>query len=262
MRLLVLAVAAALWLAPPASAKTVWLCRPGIAADACDGSLSTTAVKSYGAAGAVTHPKRAARRIDCFYVYPTVSDQLGPNATLAIDPEIRSIARYQAARFSQVCRVYAPVYRQITVQALTNGMLTDAVRKEAYGDVLAAWKVYLAKYNKGRGVVLIGHSQGAGHLTRLIQEQIDGKAISRRLVSAILLGGDVTATSFKHVRPCRLSTQLGCVVAFSTFNATPPEGAIFGRAPGQLCTNPADLAHNPGSRSTRSSRRHRSPPGP
>jgi hypothetical protein len=143
-----------------------------------------------------------------------------------------------------VCRVYAPVYRQITVQALTNGTLTEAVRKEAYADVLAAWKEYLAKYNKGRGFVLIGHSQGAGHLTRLLQQQIDGKAISRRLVSAILLGGNVTAKTFKHVRPCRSSTQLGCVVAYSTFNATPPADAIFGRTPGQLCTNPADLAHN------------------
>jgi hypothetical protein len=263
---LLAAVLGALCAAPSASAKTVWLCRPGLAADPCNGSLSTTVFTSYGGSGKVTAPKRGKRAIDCFYVYPTVSDQLGPNASLAIDPEIRSIALYQAARYSQVCRVFAPVYRQLTVPSLTNGSITAAVVRKAYGDVEAAWKEYLAKYNHGRGVVLIGHSQGAGHLQQLIRTRVDGKPIARRLVSAILLGGNVTVRKgrdtggiFKHVSACRSSTQLGCVIAFSTFNATPPPDAQFGRGGGRLgklfhaptgsryevlCTNPADLAHN------------------
>src|SRR5690349_14845844 len=91
----------ALCTAPDASAKTVWLCRPGLAADPCNAPLSTTVFTSYGGAGAVVQPKRGKRAIDCFYVYPTVSDQLGPNADLSVDPEVRSIALYQAARFSQ-----------------------------------------------------------------------------------------------------------------------------------------------------------------
>ena len=99
---LLAAAVGALWVAPAASAKTVWLCRPGLAADPCNGSLSTTVFASYGGAGKVTAPKRGKRAIDCFYVYPTVSDQLGPNADLSIDPEVRSIALYQAARYSQV----------------------------------------------------------------------------------------------------------------------------------------------------------------
>jgi hypothetical protein len=264
---LVAVAAAALCAAPAASAKTTWLCRPGLADNPCEPSLSTTVFDRYSGAGTVTHPARMKRRkVDCFYVYPTVSDQKGPNATRAIDPEVRSIALYQAARFSQVCRVFAPVYRQVTVQALSNGTLTAAVVRRAYGDVLAAWKDYLAHFNKGRGVVLIGHSQGAGHLQQLIRTRIDGRRISRRLVSAILLGGNVTVRKgrasggvFKHVRACRARTQLGCVVAFSSFNATPPEDAIFGRSGGRfagffhapsgpryevLCTNPGDLAHN------------------
>jgi hypothetical protein len=53
-------------------------------------------------------------------------------------------------------------------------------------------------------------------------------------------GGD-----FKKVRACRSRTQVGCVIAFSTFNETPPSGALFGRTsdPGKevLCTNPAAL---------------------
>jgi hypothetical protein len=264
--ILLAAVVGAMCIAPSASAKTVWLCRPGPAADPCNGSLSTTVFTSYGGAGAVAEPKRGKRAIDCFYVYPTVSDQLGPNADLSISPEVRSIALYQVARYAQVCRVFAPVYRQLTVPSLYNGSITTAAARKAYGDVLAAWKEYLAKDNHGRGVVLIGHSQGAGHLQELIRTRVDGKPIARRLVSAILLGGNVTVRKrrdtggiFKHIRACRSRTQLGCVVAFSTFNATPPADSQFGRGGSRfgklfhqpsgpryevLCTNPGDLAGN------------------
>jgi hypothetical protein len=160
------------------------------------------------------------------------------------------------------------VYRQLTVPSLTNGSITAAVARTAYGDVLAAWKEYLAKYNHGRGVVLIGHSQGAGQLQELIRTRVDGKPIARRLVSAILLGGNVTVRKgrdtggiFKHIRACRSRTQLGCVVAFSTFNTTPPADTLFGRGGSRfgklfhepsgpkyevLCTNPGDLAGNRG----------------
>ena len=37
-------------------------------------------------------------------------------------------------------------------------------------------------------LVLVGHSQGSGVLTRLIKEQIDGKPVQGKLISAILMG--------------------------------------------------------------------------
>ena len=103
-----------------------------------------------GTPKAARHPK-----IDCFYVYPTVSDQKTPNASLRIDPEERSIALYQAARYSQHCRVFAPMYRQATLAALLGTASgAPAERNAAYNDVRNAWRTYLRKYNKGRGVVL------------------------------------------------------------------------------------------------------------
>ena len=51
-------------------------------------------------------------------MYPTVSDQKTGNANLHIDPEERSIALYQAARYSQYCKVYAPMYRQVTLAGI------------------------------------------------------------------------------------------------------------------------------------------------
>jgi hypothetical protein len=255
MRLLLMAVVAVALLAPAAAAeaRTVWLCKPGLDDDPCSPSLSTTRYSPAGEPLRSHDVRRAPKRIDCFYVYPTVSDQPRPAATRAIDPELRSIALYQAGRYSGDCRVFAPVYRQITLSGLFAGGVTPEMAQRAYADVRAAWRAYLRRHNRGRGVVLIGHSQGTFMLRRLIAEEIDRRrAIRRRLVSALLLGGNVTVRAgedvggdFRNLRACRSARQLGCVVAFSTFNASVPAEALFGRttAPGLevLCTNPARL---------------------
>ncbi len=62
--------------------------------------------------------RRSKPPIDCFYVYPTVSEQEGPNANLEIEPQETQIAIDQASRFSQDCKVYAPMYRQLTLKAI------------------------------------------------------------------------------------------------------------------------------------------------
>lgn len=231
--------------------KTVWLCLPGRAADPCDTSLATTVVRADGSKS-VERPRRPANPpVDCFYVYPTVSDEPTGNASLAIGlPEIL-VAEAQAAPFSQVCKVYAPVYRQITNDGLVKPSL-HASPTLAYGDVLAAWRDYLAHWNHSRGVVLIGHSQGAYVLKHLVTTVIDRSPAQRRLlVSAILLGGQVHAANgsggragdFAHVPPCASRTSTGCVIAYSSFDRMPPVGAMFGRSriPGThvVCVNPA-----------------------
>ena len=131
--------AAALGAAGSAPAATKWLCGPGVANDPCRPSLSTTLYRGWDVrAGRFTPRRDRDRGVDCFYVYPTVSNQPTRLATKRVDPEIRSIALYQAARFSQVCRVYAPVYRQATVPALqagttTRGGLPDGLRRRRGG---------------------------------------------------------------------------------------------------------------------------------
>ena len=245
---------------------TVWLCRPGLADNPCSPSLDTTLLSPTGQVLGVEHvapdPSPAA---DCFYVYPTVSDDPGPNSDLSIDPEERSVALYQAARYSEVCRVFAPMYRQVTVPQLLRGRdtITPEMRAIAYGDVVAAWNAYLEHYNDGRGVVLIGHSQGTFVLRQLIADYIDNEpAMRKRLVSAILLGGNVIVRErqsfggdFRHVHGCESTKDVGCVIAFSTFDQRVPPDALFGRVsptvgdPARLdvlCTNPAALGGGPG----------------
>jgi Protein of unknown function (DUF3089) len=248
------------------SSQTVWLCRPGLADNPCESSESATVVSHSGKTTRERLTPAANPKIDCFYVYPTVSGQQTPVANLNIDPEERAIAITQASRFSHVCRVFAPVYRQATLSAINSATSSgaNAVNFDVgYQDVLAAWNDYLAHDNRGRGVVFLGHSQGAGVLIQLLKSKVDpDPTVRRRLVSAVLLGGNVTVKSggdvggdFTDIRACRSLTQTGCVVAYSSFEQPPPGDALFGR-PGTgpragqasaaglqvLCVNPAALS--------------------
>jgi Protein of unknown function (DUF3089) len=221
----------------PASPIT-WLCRPGMADDPCASSLTATVVTGRGTTR-IQHARTPAHpAIDCFYVYPTVSTQPTANANLTIDPEETAVAVAQAARFSQVCKVYAPMYRQLTVAAISGKAgVTGADVDIAYRGVLNAWNYYLAHYNDGRGVAVIGHSQGAALLIKLLQTQVDANPFVRpRLVSAILLGGNVTVPigqtvggTFAHIPACTNVTVPGCVIAYSSFDQVPPANSIFGR---------------------------------
>ncbi len=235
----------------------------------CEGGLDAT-VAAAGQAGGPTQPFTPAAdpKIDCFYVYPTLSQAPGRNAPLAPEPAAIGVARAQAARFASTCRLFVPVYRQLTLASIGNGGYADPVaQKLAADDVDSAWHDYLDNDNKGRGVVLIGHSQGAGQLTRLIRSEIDNNPAERsKLVSALLLGGNVLVPQgkdvggvFANVPACRKTDQTGCVVAFSSFAETPPPNSLFGRAAGArnlipdastdgmevLCVNPATLGSGP-----------------
>src|SRR5580698_3650570 len=68
-------------------AKTVWLCKPGIAADPCTGPLTSTVVQTDGETSEEKAKKNSRAPIDCFYVYPTVSEQPTTNANLEIEPQ-------------------------------------------------------------------------------------------------------------------------------------------------------------------------------
>lgn len=238
------------------SKAETWLCRPG-RHDACDADLTTTVVSANGKLTRETWAANPKAPIDCFYVYPTVSLDQTPNSDMTAGEEEFGVVRVQAARFGSQCRVYAPLYRQVTLAALRSVLAGRPVavdRNLAYNDVLDAWNYYLQHDNQGRGVVLIGHSQGSMVLTELIKREIDGKPIQKQLISALLLGTTLPVPrdkdvggAFQQVPLCRNSKQIGCVITYASFrsNAPPPANSRFGKvaAPGMVagCTNPAAL---------------------
>jgi hypothetical protein len=234
----VAALAALAVMAATAAAETTWLCKPGLASNPCLNSEETTVELANGKSVIEKAKPAKSPPIDCFYVYPTVSSQFTENANEEIDPEEDAIAESQASRFSQVCNVYAPIYPQLTIPAInTPGGVTPEGAAKAYVGVLKAFEEYLAKFNKGRGFELIGHSQGSAMLEQLIKEQIDpNPALRKQLIGAVILGGNVIVPegkivggSFKTVPACQVAGETGCVIAYSSFLKEPPNPSNFGR---------------------------------
>lgn len=268
MRFEMFAVAASLAAAVPGAAQDSaapdyaeddsWLCRPD-RIDACATDQSVTVVEGDGSTRAETLVPHADRTFDCFYVYPTVSNDPGGNSDMTANEEERRVAHAQAARFRKHCRVFAPLYRQVTLTALRTLMTGGTVvadRDLAFGDVEAAWKSYLANDNDGRGVVLVGHSQGSGMIARLLEEMED-PAERALIVSAMPIGTNIersvsgpAAGDFAWMPECTRADQHGCLVAYVTFRAEVPPGPgnRFAQAETAgmrtVCVNPSALLGN------------------
>jgi Protein of unknown function (DUF3089) len=240
--------------APDYTKSSSWLCLPGNP-DVCSAPQPTVALSTYGYGSLARSVPAKNPPLDCFYVYPTVSRDQGLNSDLNMSEE-NAAAAAQAARFSSVCKVYAPKYRQMTVGAIVAfaaGQDVTAAGLRAYGDVVAAWRAYLANHNHGRPFVLIGHSQGTLHLIQLIAREIEtNPAVAKRMQLAILPGynvlvpqGKLVGGDFKRTPLCSQPSQTGCVIAWTSYREknVPPPGAIFGLAskPGMTiaCVNPA-----------------------
>lgn len=234
--------------------EAAWLCRPG-RADACAQDQTATIVAADGTTRLEAFKADAKAPVDCFYVYPTVSTDPGGNSDMSIDPAETIVAEQQFARFGQACRTFAPMYRQVTLAALRRvmtGLASNGDEALAYGDVRDAWNAYLARDNGGRGVVLIGHSQGARLLLKLLKEEIDGKPAQKQLVSALILGMttpiDPATDAYGSIKMCRAAGQTGCIVSYVSFRAgsPPPDSSFFGKAGADgtraACVNPAALA--------------------
>lgn len=245
---------------PDYANPAAWLCRPDQPGDVCDRSNQDAVVlRADGSTTVERFHADPKAPIDCFYVYPTVSRDSGGNASMKVEQEEIAVINQQFARFGAVCRRFAPLYRQVTLSALhanMRGTPIPADRQMAYDDVKRAWDYYLAHDNQGRGVVLVGHSQGSGILAQLVKNEIDGKPVQHRIVSVILAGyrlqvpvGKDVGGDFKAIPLCRAVGQTGCAINFSSFRADSPPPAdakLFGASAGPgleaACVNPAALA--------------------
>ena len=228
-----------------------WLCLPG-RQDACAIDQTTTVVQTDGKTTVETFKPAADPGFDCFYVYPTVSYQPTGNSDMTVTAAERGVVEQQLARFASQCRIYAPMYRQVTLAALRSVMMGQSSPGNAalaYGDVRDAWAWYLAHENKGRGVILIGHSQGSRVLLELLKNEIDGKPAQKRMIAAYILGMNTPVVDGKYgsIPLCAKADQAGCLVTYVSFRETspPPANSRFGRTDEQGrragCVNPAAL---------------------
>lgn len=222
---------------PPAQAEeTVWICKPGQSDDLCAGTIEGSKLPAPGQAAeslGYTRPDEAP--VDCFYLYPTQSEQPTPNSNLDKDPPIRRVVVQQARMFSTVCNVYAPMYRQVTYSG--NQVVHNPDVDVAYNSAKDAFEDFLQNYNKDRGFIMIGHSQGSAHTARLIDELVDtDPELRQRFVGAIAPGANISVPIgqdrgglFENVPACSQWNTWGCVVAYSTYSDVPGPTAQFSR---------------------------------
>ena len=163
--------------------------------------------------------------IDVFYVYPTLllaKEDSRWNVSVD-DPKhrkdvVETAVKFQASAWSGAGSVYVPFYRQAHLRAyynLENGG-RDALLK-AYGDVKAAFQYYLDHFNKGRGIILAGHSQGGTHLSLLLKDFFDGKPLQERLVAAYMPGIGLDSNHYENISLMSTPGETGGFVTWNTF---------------------------------------------
>ncbi len=248
----------------PYASEDLWLCRPDIENDHCDtADLSTTEMQPDGTMVTLTEvASNPDAEVDCFYVYHTVnkSPEPGNTETLVPHPEnvIATVFR-NGAHYRAACRVFAPLYHQmslITYREFAWRWQETEYFERGYNDVVDAFEYYMRTHNKGRGLVLIGHSQGSHVLTRLLQEKFDDdEAMRAKLISAVLMGptgvaqvleGERVGGSFENIPLCASPTESGCVIAFDAHDPTGDPINLEYAAPIyppniRACVNPASF---------------------
>jgi Protein of unknown function (DUF3089) len=221
-------------------------------------------------AGSLEAPR--AKEFDCFYVYPTVSSENAANTGLAVQKAEIDVAAVQASQFSQVCNVWAPMYKSETAKSVEVGLngtpsgtaILHSTFDTAYDSLLQGWEDFVANDDDGLPIILIGDSQGSAILIHLISTRLDSEpSVLGRVVVAIIAGGNLqvptgktVGATFSHMPLCTSATETGCAIAWSSFPSEPPANSLFGR-PGQgvsiqsyqtartgqqvACVNPASL---------------------
>jgi hypothetical protein len=159
-----------------------------------------------------------------FYIHPTTYLEKDRwNAPLG-DQESQDRAtlfvRSQASAF-QFSRVYAPKYRQAAFGAfLDTGKDARGALDLAYQDVSKAFERFLAQEPKGP-IILVGHSQGALHLTRLLRERVaEDPALAKRVVAAYVVGWPVSKAAdvpAMGLPACDRRGQPGCILSWMSF---------------------------------------------
>ena len=178
--------------------------------------------------------------VDCFFIYPTLYfgathwnapiDHAGVNELIE---EI--IIPGQASVFNSCCRMFVPRYRQATFCSfLGAGKNGRSALDLAFQDILTAFDYYIDNWNEGRPFFIAGHSQGALHVMRLLEERIDRTDLGQQLVAAYPIGFwfpmDKFGYTLKQLKPAESANTINCVVAWDTYLETGRPIRILDRA--------------------------------
>jgi hypothetical protein len=166
--------------------------------------------------------------VDVFFIYPTLfSDKKDPawNADIYrsdIREEVISLSvTNQASAFTEAANLYVPFYRQAHYKVFDNQLrpIAGDTWAIAYEDVKAAFEYYLKNYNKGKGIIIAGHSQGSMHGSKLVKEFFDGTELENQLVAAYLPGAGIEPLYFSSLKPLDTPEATGGYVSWNTYKS-------------------------------------------
>jgi hypothetical protein len=244
----------------PYADEASWLCKPGASSNRClELDQTLTNVYSTASSAVIEHTPAADPKFDCFYVYPTANDGEEPGNVEdpSVDDEaILRVLYLQAARFTELCGMYAPLYRQMTIPAyhLGGDYRDNEFFDRAYGDVDEAFQQYLLE-SDGRPFVLMGHSQGAHMVMELLRQRFENNPTMRkRLISSLIIGpfdelrvpaGETSGGTFENIPLCTDATDTSCIIAYDSIAAGGEDERELVAEP-RPCVDPTRLGGSPG----------------
>jgi len=185
---------------------------------------------------------------DVFFIYPTIYDNDADSASwnawlndekVNTETDNTSIL-LQASVFNGSSRVFAPRYRQANMEVfykMGTPRATEAFDL-AYSDVKTAFQYYLKNENKGRPIIIAGHSQGALHAIRLLQEFFDGTPLQKQLVCAYIPGYPIKNGDFKTIPASEKPEQTGCFAAWRSYIKGEMPKRVEPEKGNSICVNP------------------------
>ncbi|WP_299712511.1 DUF3089 domain-containing protein [uncultured Tenacibaculum sp.] len=185
-------------------------------------------------------------KADVFYVYPTLNTSkkdIRWNVPITDEEQnnivLNKAALMQASAFATSGKVYVPFYRQAHIRSyrLFNKGGKEA-QDVAYSDVKSAFEVYLKKYNNGRPIIMVGHSQGTTHTVRLLKDFFDNKTLQKQLIAAYIPGIRVKENEFSSIKLMKSPLETGGFISWNTYkkNNYPKKDKNWYK--GSVTTNP------------------------
>ncbi|MBA3665163.1 MAG: DUF3089 domain-containing protein [Bacteroidetes bacterium] len=158
---------------------------------------------------------------DVFYIHPTMflrgNNWNGDVTNNKLNKKSELSVLHQATVFNAAGRVFVPRYRQAVLKAFFNKKNGPKALDLAYEDVKSAFEYYLKNWNKGRPIIIVGHSQGAHHAVKLLKEFFDGKDLQKKLIVAYPIGIPFKKDELKNIPVSDNEKQTGCFVTWNTF---------------------------------------------
>ena len=172
-------------------------------------------------------------KADVFFVVPTLfadKKNISWNSDV-YDNEfskilIESSIKYQATAWLDAGNLYSPNYRQAHFRVFDERYWENGGKKAydlAYDDIRRSFEIYLQKYNKGKPIIIAGHSQGSAHLVRLLKDFFDGKDLQKKLIAAYLPGAIIKENDFFDLKLMNYEDETGGYLTWNTFKVLKKE---------------------------------------